>query len=81
MMDRLNNGKPFTGVEKAIAGYANEDIAIKTYIRLFRDEPCFDTKTVKEVYTGTTFDMDEAEKSPNAEKTFLETIDRWAVQS
>lgn len=92
MMDRLNNGKPLTGVEKArinsadlktvmglashelfgeyltekaILGYANEDIVIKSFIQMTDEAPSFENKRVNEIYTNHVFTDEERDKLTN----------------
>ena len=88
VMDRLNNGKPLSGVEKArikskdlpsvmelashelfgeflsekaILGYANEDIVIKAYIQTFENEEdlTFENRKVHDIYMNHEFTDDE----------------------
>lgn len=89
MMNRLNNGKPLTGIEnarikakdlseitklakhplfsdhlteKAINGYVNEDIVIKTYMQVVKNEYELSSKCVKGTYESADFNSDVVEK-------------------
>ena len=46
----------------ALNGYANEDIAIKTYITFYDADPCYDNARVKAVYQTHVFDEKETER-------------------
>lgn len=63
--------------EKAIAGYSNEDVVIKTWILLYCDKKSFETRSVRPIMENTALEDDQIEKIEKCFDLFLELYNKF----
>lgn len=62
--------------EKAIAGYSNEDLVIKTWILLYGEKKSFETRSVRPIMEHTTLEDEQIEKIGRCFDLFLELYNK-----